>query len=500
MIVNLVFRAIIKSEVIKMKKKYGLIKVLAVLLFLVVIATYFIKGRGGEIKYLALVDVFFNFTQSFYYFFDTALFILAVGGFYGFLNRIPAYKELINRIASKVENNSKRFLIITIIVMALISAFSGLNFLLLVFVPFLVSIILILGYDKLVALSVTLGSILIGFIGGIFITFKDGSSQYSISYTTFEKLVGLKNDWDISVILPKCLLLLIGIVLLITYISGHLKDDKKSKYNLTKNDPLLVELKEKDNKNEHKGNVKVWPLVLILLVMIVLFTLGYIPWNDLFGIKVFDDFHTWLTGLSVGNYKVFTSLISSSITAFGKWGNLGNFMMMIFVMFFAEFILLLIYRIKFDDAVDGMIYGIKKMIPAAVISMLAYAVLVSSYNNGFVETIITETTKSFGDNVIAHSLVSLLGSILNVDLYYVTSGIFSSIVSALSEKANLSVFAVMFQSLYGLVQLIGPTSLFLIVGLSYLEVPYKTWIKYIWRLIVELLIAIIIILMVVTLL
>ena len=72
-------------------------------------------------------------------------------------------------------------------------------------------------------------------------------------------------------------------------------------------------------------------------------------------------------------------------------------------------------------------------------------------------------------------------------------------VSSLPDKANLSVYAVMFQSLYGLVQLIGPTSILLIVGLSYLEVPYKTWLKYIWRFIVELLIIILIVLMIVSL-
>jgi uncharacterized ion transporter superfamily protein YfcC len=126
--------------------------------------------------------------------------------------------------------------------------------------------------------------------------------------------------------------------------------------------------------------------------------------------------------------------------------------------------------------------------------------LVTSYNNGFIETIITAAGKSFGDNVIIHSLVALLGSVLNVDLYYTVAGVFSTTVSSLSDKANLSVFAVMFQSVYGVVQIVGPTSLLLLVGLSYLEVPYSSWLKYIWRFIVELLIAIFVVLMIVSLL
>ena len=40
-----------------MKKKYGLFKVLAVLLLLVVVATYFINGRSGSKDFLALGKV-----------------------------------------------------------------------------------------------------------------------------------------------------------------------------------------------------------------------------------------------------------------------------------------------------------------------------------------------------------------------------------------------------------------------------------------------------------
>ena len=89
-----------------MKKKYGLFKVLIVLLLLVVVATYFIPNRSGEIQQIAIVDIFFNFIQSFYYFFDTALFILVVGGFYGVLNRIPVYRDIIRGIVNKIGEKS----------------------------------------------------------------------------------------------------------------------------------------------------------------------------------------------------------------------------------------------------------------------------------------------------------------------------------------------------------------------------------------------------------
>ena len=481
-----------------MKKKYGLFKVLSVLLLLVVVASYFIKDRQSTISYIALGDVFLNYIQSFYYFFDTFVFILVVGGFYGFLNKVPAYKKMIEGFSKKITEKGKEklFVIIVTILFALLASLTGLNMLLLIFIPMIVSIILLLGYDKLVALSATIGSVLVGFIGGIFLTFKDASNQYSVSYTTFDKLVGLDSNW--GNLFPKILLLVLATALLIYTILNHIKKEESIKYNLSKTDNLFIESKEKGEKQKQSKKL-CWPLGIILGLLFIILILGYFPWSDLFGIKCFNDFHTWLTELKIGDYTVFTNLISNSFTALGAWGNLGSYMMAMFYMVIFMIILMLIYHIKFENAMDGFVYGMKKMLPGVMIAGLAYCVLVCSYNNGFAETIITKAGKSFGDNAIINSLITILGSILNVDTYYTSAGIFTSIVSALPDKANLSVYALMFQSLYGLVQIVGPTSILLIVGLSYLEVPYKTWLKYIWRFIVELLIIILIVLMIVSL-
>lgn len=486
----------------KTKKKYGLFKVLLVILLLVVVATYFIKGREDSISYLALGDVFINYIQSFYYFFDTAIFILVVGGLYGVLNSVPAYKKLVKTIASKVESNKKLFVIISTIVFALLASLTGLDMLLLIFIPFVISIILLLGYDKLVALSSTVLAVIVGFIGGIFVTFKDASSSYSTTYTTFDKMVGLDSNW--GNVFPKIILLIVAVGLLVFYIISHIKkiEEGKLKNELSTNDVFFVEVKNKNGKvvQPDYTKVKSWPLVIASVLLLVLLVLGFMPWSSLFKVDIFNDFHTWITDLKIGNYAVFTSLISSNFTAFGEWGSLGSFMMAIVLIALFILIIKLISKIKCSSIMDGFIYGIKKMIPAVMIAMLAYTVLVCVYNNGFTETVIDLAADKFGDNVVVGALIAAVGSILHVDCYYTAAGVFSPIVSSLTDSANLSVYAVMFQSLYGLMQIIAPTSLLLIVGLSYLEVPYSKWLKYIWRFILELLIVIFIVLMIVSLL
>ena len=134
-------------------------------------------------------------------------------------------------------------------------------------------------------------------------------------------------------------------------------EKKEVKYSLTKGDNLFVEVKDRSGKKVEvdDAKVKVWPLVLVSSILVVLLILGYLPWSSLFGIDCFEKFHTWLTGLAIGDYTVFTNLISSSFTAFGDWGSLGNYMMAIFLMVLFGFILMLIYRVKVEEAIEGFV-------------------------------------------------------------------------------------------------------------------------------------------------
>ena len=70
------------------------------------------------------------------------------------------------------------------------------------------------------------------------------------------------------------------------------------------------------------------------------------------------------------------------------------------------------------------------------------------------------------------------------------AGAISPIASLITDESIYTSVAILFQGLYGLFMLVGPTSLFLIIGLSYFDIPYTTWIKYIWRFILYLIILI----------
>lgn len=475
-------------------KKHSLLKILGIILLLIVIVTYCVAGRSGEITYLGLGDVTVNYIQSFYYFFDTALFVMVVGGFYGILNKTGAYKKLLDNIVSKVKKHSKIFVFGIIVLFALVSSLTGISIPLFIFVPFVVSIILLLGYDKLVAMVSTIGSILVGFIGGIFVTFRDPNSYYSVYYTTFEEFVGADkfSNWIFQLVL-----LILGVALLIFYVNRHIKnvEKKKVKYDLSDNSDVLI--------TEVKGNykdIKTWPLIVIFALIAILLILGLLPFASLFNLSIFNDFHTWLTGLKIGEFAVFNSIISANFTAFGEWASLGTYTMAMIMLAIFAIIIKFIYHIKFNDLIDDFVSGVKKMVPIAALVTLAYAVLVCSYNNGFTETLINNITDAVGGfNIVVDALITMVGSLLHTDLYYAAAGVFTPLITAITDESVYQLLALTFQSFYGLTMLIGPTSILLIIGLRYLDIPYTTWIKFIWRFVLGLFLIIFVVLLIASL-
>ena len=77
----------------------------------------------------------------------------------------------------------------------------------------------------------------------------------------------------------------------------------------------------------------------------------------------------------------------------------------------------------------------------------------------------------------------MLNSIVNFaynDFYTLAAnlaGIFGSY-----DAEIIPAISFIIQTMYSLVMVIAPTSIFLIAGLSYLDIPYKEWVKYIWKL------------------
>ena len=482
-------------------KKHSLFKVILIILGallavngILAILGYFVPALEGKYSIIALGDVFMNFVQSFYYFFDTVVYLLVLGAFYGVISEVPAYKKLVDNIAQKVKSHSKLFIFIVTGLFAVITFACGLVNVLLVFVPFIVAIILLLGYDKLVAISSTVVAMLVGFMSSLFLTFRDPNSYYGYNATTIEKMTGISDyaNW-----IPKLVLLVLGTALLIFFINRYIKnlENKKVKYELNESNEVNVS----EVKGDYK-NIKTWPVIVMFGFILVILILGYLPWNTLFKIECFDKFNEWLVGIKIGEFAIFSNVVSPSLYAFGNWASLGSYMSIIITLIIFTLITKFVYKVKFNEVIDNFVSGAKKMIPAIFLVIITYDILVCTYNHSFMSTIMTWISETkLGINVFTASVISALGSLLHTDLYYTVAGVYSPLIGLVENESMLNTYAMTFQSIYGIVAMIGPTSFLLIVALKYFDVPYTSWVKYIWRFVLMLLLLVILVLLVMAL-
>ncbi len=452
-------------------KKYDLLKVLGIS-FLVIVAISWVVpagvySNGSFVSMDATAPIgFYDIARAplvtVATFVQYAILFLAIGGFYGVLNKTGAYGKLVDGITDKWSKKSKKFLIITTLIFALLSSICGLNTVTFILVPFFISILLKLGFKKITAFAATVGALLVGQIG----------STLGLEVWGYLKVVFSQLGHDISMtslILVRAILLIITVTLFILLIRKNDKDDVKDKK--TKKEEVEIPLYEK--KETKKGII---PLLVIGLFAIILLFVGLYNWYYTFDIDFFTNLHESITEFEINGYPLFTNLLGT-VSEIGNWGNYDIAVILII----ASLIISWVYSIKFKDTIDGFVSGMKQMLAPAIYAMLAsviFSVFINTSAN-FVFTMVNQFTKA-GEFSLPGTIGSALVSSFTYNDFSALASYFLPFYSTLDSNM-IPVVALIFQSIFGLVMLIAPTSIFLLAGLSYLKIPYKEWAKYIWK-------------------
>ena len=75
------------------------------------------------------------------------------------------------------------------------------------------------------------------------------------------------------------------------------------------------------------------------------------------------------------------------------------------------------------------------------------------------------------------SITTMIGSFFHIDVLYLINYVVPQIAA---QNVHGTIVALLTQGIYGATMLIAPTSAILVLGLSYLGVTYKEWIKRTW--------------------
>lgn len=476
-------------------KRHNTVKVVLITLLVFMLLSWIIPAAYFQSSYteqgrvqMGLFDLFTYPTTALSYFGYIALFILIVGGFYGILNRIPAYRILLDKISKSFKKKGKLVISIMMIVLAVITSVCSLQLGLIIFFPFLIAIILLMGYDKLVAALTVVGSTMIGIAGS---TFAYGNTSVVLSTLSVKITTNL---------LVKVIILVVGLGLLIfntiRYINKIEKESKSKKKSTKKSENKEV---KKENSfaaklddfvpAATKSKAKVWPIIVIFSIIFIIMIMGFISWAGAFNITAFDNATTAVTGFKIFGFNLFGKILGN-VNAFGSW-TLAE-LMATMILFIG--LLMVIYKVKFHEGFQAFITGAKRALEPAVLVVLIYTCLVIVTYHPY-QLVIYKTLLSItkGFNVFTSSVVAILASFFNADPLYSFQSVLPYVASIVSDKSTYKIIAVVFQAMYGTTMLIAPTSVVLMGALSYLGISYKEWFKNIWKLVLELVIVMLII-------
>ncbi len=524
-------------------KKYHTLLLVAISILFVILLTWIIPGtylqgeliEAGKVQ-AGIVNAFSYPLFTFYNFIYVFLFLLFVGGFYGILKNIGAYRVILDRIANHVKERKMLCLILTVLLITLVISFTGFTYEAMIILPFIAGIVLLLGYDKITAAMITVGSVGIGIAGSTFSSTVVGAFNETLE-TTYQDLI-----W------AKVIILVLGAAILILNVFLH---TRKIEMKETVEESMLVPKKVTDK------NVKVWPLATILIAMIIIMIVARLDWFGAFKITFFEQaletIKTWevlskyvlLTVCGIGVlYNVFYSLykrkkeakkdeafmskrrkivtivlgsiaflallkvlledvfnatkfmstileeikVSSFIkeftfekflgpvVAFGAWTYNDYLLLMIAVFFAIKFS----YHIKMEEILNSVGEGYKKVLYAALVTILGYTILIFSSSHPIGLTILKPLLQlTDGLNVLTYPLCSLISGLFSTDFTYFEYGVlnFTYATTFFTGDGVLKLVELITQGTYGLAILIAPTSAVLLFTLSFLDIKYTTWLK-----------------------
>ena len=242
-------------------KKHNALKVVLVSLVLFLILSWIIPAAyfSGEFMdqgrvQMGLFDFFEYPLTAISYFGYVPVFLLFVGGFYGVLYKIPAYRNLLDKVAAKAKAHNKITIILMVSLIALGVSICGLQIAFALFIPFLVSVLLLMGYDKKVAAYTLVGAMVAGLVGTTYAAQNVGLALSALQLN-FDYQIGVR----FVLLAVAAFLVILNVLLTIRKqektVVAEIKLDSNKKEEIVE-EVIVEEVKEVEKSSEVKPVVK----------------------------------------------------------------------------------------------------------------------------------------------------------------------------------------------------------------------------------------------------
>ena len=365
----------------KLFEKHTIAKVVGIVIFISLVLTWILPSgvfQGTEFyKYgtnrLGLNDIPSIVYNSIYFAIDKIIYLLILGGFYAVLSKTNGYNKLVSSIVKKIKGKEKIFAIIVAILIAGLTSITTNTFVMFLFVPFVMTIMLNAGLNKLTAFASTIGAMLVGVLGATI------GTDALIGFNTYYSQALSEPASDITM-KYRIIILVISIALYGFFLFFAAKKALEAKKN---KEEIAEEFKIEDVSKNKK--VKTLPVIIILSLLTIVTILGFIDWKGVFNIDIFNNFHSWLTGIKIGkDFTIVSYIMGSNAVSFGAF-DLFTISTVILIL---TVLIAILYSIKFDELLSTFGNGIVKIIKPVGTLIAVYMVFIIVYMSPFVPTIV----------------------------------------------------------------------------------------------------------------
>lgn len=444
-------------------KNKSVLKAFGIMLFITFILTWIIPssiiGDGvtiGKIAPTGWADIFSSLEVVAQYFLKPAIFVLFVGMFYGVANKSGALKGVVDYLVAKFKKRKTVFVILTVMFYSLVTALTGIYFQMFMFVPLSIAVLLGLKYNKVQSILATIGASTIGLLAEI-----SNSMVKAMASTNANPYFWIK--------VP---LLVVLVTLTILYILkvSHKKDEKKE-------ESIMFIPEVRDAKK--RANVNGLSLAIVLGLIFVIFVLGLTPWSNA---EAFSKAYTAIKNVKLVNFNIFDSILGK-FEVFGSW----TYNSLYPTIALGIVVLSLSTRLTIGELFESAIEGAKKVMGLAVLTALMSLIVIFTLNSGFVGTIMNTIGKN--GNIALATIGSIVGAPFMVEETYALQYLMSTLFYSVNKQELLNIYGLIIQTVYNTVMLIAPSSVLLMIGLSYVEEGYCKWVKYIWKFVLAVFVA-----------
>ncbi|MBQ8659396.1 MAG: hypothetical protein IJ475_00965 [Bacilli bacterium] len=474
-----------------MKKKDKIFILLAILIVVAVFTWILPVGVYGTVNEatslstesgimrLGIIELLYIIPFAINYAGNDIIYLFIIGGLYGVLSKTRAYRKLVSNTVKLIRGKENIAMLVTTFLMGLYVSLSSNIMSLLWIAPFIVTVFLKRGKDRLTAISAGFGGLFIGTIGLTFGTYGIETLNTAMSLSVTDG------------ILYKVILFIAAYILFNLFAIMHMNKQEDVVNEVSYDAFATAKLTEAESKKK----TLMWPTIVVLCIGLLFALLGYIDWAGSFNITFFDELHNNLNSFYIGDLPIFKNLFSGenmySVTSLGTWVDMLPFS---FILLVISFVVALVNKMSFSEYIDNFSKGIVSISRIVFVYVILIAILVIV---GIFTWPLTIIDKFLPDTF---NLFGLLITAILIGIFYCDQGIGYSLFSAvLAERFanNLVATSIITHFGFAIVQVIAPTSIILMMALSHLDVSYKSWLSYIWKFVLSMILVFVLIMAIV---